>query len=479
VNEINIKAMIRLRHTIAIFSSFLHTHKYPAFTDREHLNEVTPALGGRVSGDPMTVDGEKIYDSKPEAPFGNKDIAVKKMAYMTIDYTKDTTFKGIDPWLDFSVDYEKIPNAEGLWLPYISALANHDTDKVPDVIEKYFLRTLGETLEDCILEMREMRGEWGMIGKTDSGKEISHFAAALDLAISGQARVVPCFRLGRYVGSILSGGGYSIDVCEKSYRPVDHGDLVKAIKGSDMHTLALASMSRLMGSEVLRKEFNTAATSMLSLRNFMIDTWAQEKNKGELLRHAAYLMFPDSKPWAINESTIANAFEKITDPNFTLKTALPRDFPVHYSMIFEMDTLSVVWSCFGGMAPTFRIPGGHQFDLKEEMVFDQKAKDGKITKRNLVRIAVRNVILPKAIADLKIVQSEKTILNPLSAPKVRASAQNQDRIFTEERGKLLMAALRQFCGIQLDKKGKKRAREDDDGEEPAHKRGKKKDAEGW
>jgi hypothetical protein len=473
--QINIKAMLMFRDVLAILSSLLAIHKYPAFTDHEHLyNIVDSKVMTEVVDEDVDMTGTDTYTHAPTAPYGDDDAVLKGGKHIRVDMSKDFTLAAIP---SFITDINHVPNADGLWFPYFTVLTNYDIKTVPDFFEKMLLLTLDEDLEGCIKSMRELRGEWGVIGMTETGKQISHMVKVLSLALYAQARAVPVFLSGTYMGTIMSGGCYTINVHNKAYRPVSFNHLLTAIRNTNMHGLAIEKLASLMGNEGQRDEVRKA-NSMVELYRVLRSSWTMEKNKAVLMENAAFLRYPGYEHWAINVQTISNALGMIRDPNFSLLTC-PSTLPIHYTQLLTQEVMPVVWSCFGPMAPTFRIPGGTSFDLNKDMKFDVKQKDGSLRPQQLTRISVRNVILDKAIADLKITLESKTILNPLSAPKVRASAMNQDRAFTGDSGKSLLQSLRDFCGVTLAGGSGSGKRIRDDTEEPAERKGKRLRLEGW
>jgi hypothetical protein len=481
VNFVNIKAFISARALLSVLTAHVHAMRYPAFQDSEHKSSF--ALGKLLEG--IDVDNlDKLMDTddfKKEgfelasAPGAFRDLKYQAVPLWKIDYT------GLpSPLTHIKLDdaNAKIPPGDGLWFPYFSFLHNFDTDVVPWYIRDYAVRNFGDEIDDCLSVVNEVCGDWGMIGKTEFGKEISHFVKVFRLGLDSQARVIPCFRKSHYEGSIMLGTGYTISLEEKLYRPVTESELRSFIVKSDVHSIALDFIAGKMGNAEQTANVK-ACDSMLKLRNTLLASWTKEKDKTDIVNMAAFLNFHEDK-WPINLTTLQRALNAISDPDFSLGTAKPKEYPIHSSRVLCTDTNEVVWSCFGTYAPSFRIPGGRLFHLSEDMTFEVVSSRGKKDTKQIVRIAVRAKELDDAVDDLAKMLEEKSIENPVVMPRVRVSQENMDKIFAGDSGRELLGSLRSCVGIS--NSGKKRKNDDLGAQEAGSSKKQRKgvlDLSGW
>lgn len=454
VETLAVKSVIASRAIIASITTLIFAIRYPAFADNDHETafnigkEVTPNSDGQ-----MDVDGteeSRLERITVRAPGSFADLANQNIPSWVIDYTG---LPDGNTFFDISKNADQIPQNDGLWFPYLDVLPLYDEKTVPQFIREVIPLSFGDDLDECFRTVNELVAEWGCIHKTEFGNEVSHLVTVIKISLAAQARPIPCFRHGRYAGCVLLGAGYTLELNERRYRPVSFTELRQAIEGSDTHTAALHEIAKLTGNKDQAKQVKECKT-MLELRNVLISSWTKSKDSADLLRQAQSLNFGENQ-WPINITTISKALRSIRDQNFSLKIADAAEYPIHHSTVLSTDTVELVLSCFGALAPSFRIPGGKEFDLGDEMEFAVSNPGGtRKETRKLVRIAVRQKPLAQAVSDLKEVRDKKTIMNPIVAPRIRQSQQNMDKFFTGEEGKLLRAVLQEFAEISRGQKRK-------------------------
>jgi len=327
------------------------------------------------------------------------------------------------------------------------------------------MKSLGDTTEDIIENFRDLKSSWGIIAKTEIGVMLSVLAVAIDVGLQGQCRILPLFGGERFLGVILSGAGFTVELEKTAYRPVSHASLTAVIKKADPHVDALNQIASLLGVDGQKKQVREA-TTMLGLRNVLRAAWTIENSKDTLMRHASRLNFQEPS-WNINSTTLERALSLIQHSNMPLVGC-----PIHYTMLVEEKRSHVVWSCFGGMAPSFRIPNSRPMSLEGAMEITQRGRDGKkMPPVNVTKVACRNVVLEIALRDLDDLMSKKEILNPFGSPNQRTSQMNQDRFFSGDEAKKIIAGLRNICGVTAaDLAQVKRKAEGETGEEPTRKR---------
>jgi hypothetical protein len=368
------------------------------------------------------------------------------------------------PWIE---SLDDLPNRDGLFIPYIEALHHFDDKVVLDLMNHYFIKCLGDTTEDIVEGFNDFRQGWGNIRRTRTGVMMSVLAVAIQIAIRAQAQAIPLFLQGRFSGVIISGGGFTVNLERVVYRPVSYANLKAEIPKVDTHAVSLRRIRQLQATDVAKTAIDNV-TTMGELRAVLLSTWTIEStHKEEILKAARGLNFGE-KHWGINVNTLANAF------SFIINTTQSLDLlPIHYSQIFETERARVVWSCFGGMAPTFRIPGGRALSLEGSMTTMIRGRDGKKQpSAEISKVACRNVVLEVALRDLDMTIERKEILNPFATPNQRVSQMNQDRFFSSDDGKAVIAGLRSICKVSAqDLSNRKRKASEVGEDEPGRKRG--------
>jgi hypothetical protein len=263
----------------------------------------------------------------------------------------------------------------------------------------------------------------------------------------------------------IQGAGYTIELENVIYRPVGATVLADSIPKTDMHGVALTKIGAKLGTDGERTQLK-GAKSMVELRETLLRCWTRETSTSEALDWAKHLNFGET-PWAINVESLTRALQAIAIPTLPIE-----GFPIHHSMIFEMDRASVVWSSFGGMAPSFRIPNTRPMSLEGPMMIPQKKKDGSAAADiNVTKVSCRNVLLKVAIRDLHDTIEKKEILNPFTQPNVRASTMNQNRFFSGPDCRRIVQCLREACGITAVDLARNKRKASDDVDEPGRKRG--------
>lgn len=353
---------------------------------------------------------------------------------------------------------EDIPNTHGLFCAYIGKLAKWDKDAVPEFLHDHVLLSLGEDDTDIRDALRDLRGAWGVLNKTEWGMELAHIATCFRLALVCQARCIPIIENKKYTGCVISGAGFTIQTNNKVYTPVDYDTLLKAVKGAQLHDVAIKKViDMVQTTNEVKLAMYGRIKSMARLQTELQNSGVREIDMIELMKYARLLTFPGEKSWSINVNTLTKAFDTIANPEMSLE-----GYPIHPNLLFSTKRSHVVWSCFGAMAPSFRIPGGRSLDLSKELKVTVSSNvRGRKTEQKQVafsKVACRNLPLDRALRDLDLVITEQTILSPFAQANIRRSTANMDRFFQGDQGIQVIAGLRKLCGIsEISTTGKRRA----------------------
>lgn len=355
-----------------------------------------------------------------------------------------------------------LPNAWGRFFAYLLPLTLPDNRTVPDFIDRYWLNGLAEDPEEIHDIALEIRRDWGVIAKTEAGHILAHIVKVLEIAIEAQAAFFPIFTQGVYRGSVVSGYAWSASRGGHLLLPVPHDKLLLAVQQGDQHTAALRSiLQALAGADMDVDDGSNDDGEIDSLaklhRKIRVDGASSDAKK--VIKARAHQLAFGGSPWPINVSTLREA---LALANMTCEMIEDRNLPIHHTMLLEEDPLALVWSCFGGMAPSFKIASGRVQELdKMKVTIKQR---GQEVIADVSRIGVANVVLKQAIVDMRWVRETKSIQNPWGGGAIRASQKHQDRFFDKADAKALIQGLRDYAGVSLVEAGSGKRKAGDSGD---------------
>jgi len=242
---------------------------------------------------------------------GRRETVNGQEPYTPRDKVFSVTWKdkrpGVSPWC---TSFGGVPNASGLFVPFVEPLQAFDPTTVCSVINDYFLKCLGSSAEGIVEMMEQIKTAWGILQKTQTGAMLSHLCWCIRVALKAQSRVLPIFDNAIYRGALLSGGGFTLRVELTTYRPIEYSTLSTDLKAANTHNVAIAKIASLTGNEVDRNSVE-GAKSISELRTALIKAWTKESTaKPEVMKVAPLLNYGD-KSWSINTTSILNALDII------------------------------------------------------------------------------------------------------------------------------------------------------------------------
>jgi len=396
VNTINLEALGSLVLILRIFTGFLKTHTYPAFSGPEDedayfaqfesvlvLDKKRKRSEADVGGkDQMELDhGDTTDESSVEgiiAPPLSKPIAL----YRAKPQRVETNCWGFP---------STIPNTHGILCPFVPPLASFDKTTVPHLIMRYFFDCLGPNFNEQTKVFDALKSSWGVIYKTDAGDILSHLGYMISLAITAQARAYPLFENQVYSGCFLSGFAFTLRAGSVCHRPISYTAIQEEMGSVKFQSSVLSIIAAFVSGDVDKKKVEDA-TSMRALSNVLKAVELTEDNKDSIKKEAIFLNFP-VKYWALNSTTIGRAISLISDAG----KAISDDVPLHPLFLFDSDRIATVLSAFGYSAPSFMIPSCPSVALK-----------GTSAPKTFV---YRTVEIGTAISDWKVVLKSKAITN--------------------------------------------------------------------
>jgi len=252
----------------------------------------------------------------------------------------------------------------------------------------------------AVVVLNDLRSSWGILKETTMGKETSHIFKCIDIALRSQATVFPVFTsTQRYEGCVMWGAGYTLNVGTELYTPVNYNELLKQVKDNSMHSKALSDIKQALAGETL--EIQESLDTCMNIRELAsivqgckLDVISQK----EIVSAANRLCY-ENRYWSCQTGFVKEAFNlyDLLDEGETI----PKDVPMHPSMLFSTDKDEMVLSAFGYQAPTFLIPNGRLIKL------DSRMRDEDIPSS----FYMRPIELSKAVSDMKYVREQKSITN--------------------------------------------------------------------
>jgi len=411
VGSVNLTSFDSWVIALKIISNFLRAHTYPAFTDEdhlvEHLEECIEVTGGKrigseISGPSKRVrlenenvqDEDEVMEGEEEAenpiPVSTKkEIKLKKAKPAQINM----------PW-GRSAD---IPNASGFFFPYVPELATYDKTTVPDLIERFFMKSLGNTPEIQVERLDKLRSAWGVVGQTDTGNMFAHLSKVIHLSLTSQSRVFPIIRESIYQGSVLSGGRFYLGLNGKVMYPLPYEKLQDETGSYHFHSRVLDEIMVIIDEAANSSQ--KRPTSMRSLRDLFLTVGLSEEARDEIRKLSVHLQFKE-KFLAVNAQTLKEILGELVD-----LANLSKTLPLHHSALFSRDPIFVTLAAFGYQAPSFMIDNCPKLSIK-----------GNVPPTTLV---VRQKPLDLATLDWRRMLESKEIRNN---PK-NLSRANRDRSF--------------------------------------------------
>lgn len=366
------------------------------------------------------------------------------------------------PFLEYKPEIgssSAIPTGRGFCLPYVRDLSLPDYRIIPSVIGRYFMGLLGSDAAESQEVFDELKSSWGVICRTEMGFELAHMFWCISLAIETRSQIlaiVPSSK--KYLGCMIIGDGYSMDIRGRLVSPCSRTDLVEAFGTLNPHDGALAKIYWLLeyGAADARIQDRDACKSLRGL-------WLDIKNHpqradktDEIKKLALQLAFPGSEPLSATAHNVATVLGAIADANVS-----EDKFPLYPTCVVSNSREERLLSAFGAYAPSFLVPGGKSMMLDKEFEV-QVGKKSEGNTRNVKKIGYIMKPLEQAVADLERVRETKGVLNPHgSAIMGRTSANSLIRSADAENAAGIIFALRMYTGTAVSDVvlGKKRSRE--------------------
>jgi hypothetical protein len=418
VNTVNLAAFESWISVLKLVSLLLLSHTYPAFTDDDHflgdidtlLEDLTKRKAGSELGNTpkRARQGDAVNRNRGEGDeemVDEDDLLLPDESTITLHKAKPPR-NNVPGW----GTPDELPNASGLFFPFVPELTSYDTVTVPRLIETFLIQSLGNKPEKQLEILDKIRSAWGIIGKTDAGNAMAHLCKVIHLSLRAQARAFPFVIDGVYQGCVLSGGRFWVGVNGQVYRPLSYIKLQEETGSYHMHSRVLDRIMELVDDvDFARPE------TMRSLRQVLLAATLTEEDRDEVRKLSVSLHFKNDKFLAVNAQTLMRVLQDI----ISLGDAEDLSLPMHHSALFSRDKVFVSLSSFGYQAPSFQIDNCPKVSLSsvkppQTLVVRQKPLDvatvdwKSMIESKEMRNNPRN--LSRANRDRSIVGNDKTAL---------------------------------------------------------------------
>jgi len=456
----NLQALETLRLTIRIFSGFYITHSYPAFRDPGHEHDIK-LVSYLVEAEDKEMSKKRTRDTTDEDDVQRHNKARetadgKVLGIPEVTQTYKSTFtdkvvriktppsRASAPW---ATKADELPKTWGIYSPYFADTQFHDTKMVPRVIRAFFLGCLHTSKTGMLDAIHRIDRDWGVLGKTLIGKQLTHMAFCINAGIHAQARPVPIFENGHYTGTIIAGYGFVLGWNDYRFFPQPSVEWLAEMDKFNTHMVVLQKVLAKAGFDMDPmgdglQLLSDKTLTMEKLRKLLVSKSISEMAKQEVRELAKGLSFPQAY-WGTNAGTLTQALHYIADHS----EPLPDDIPVHPSKLFVTDRLEIVWSCFGFSAPTFRPEGGRHHKITDKKYTVEFTPRGTTEKKRLEKdftsFQIRHIALDLAISDMKDLRDTQEVR---FARTDRRSRFNEDHMIRGKDFSQVLGELMKFCG---------------------------------
>lgn len=421
-----------------IFSGFFHTHTYPAFATPEHAHEISELRKLSDGAQKRSREDENTGSRKRTTQGLRAELEEGEEPEMDVDPVPsvapivDRFIKYAHPTSPTTLPWGSIqdtPNTHGLFVPFIPELLGIDTRFVVNTVIRWFAGCLGSDINQVRRTQEMLSSAFGIVAYTLVGKVLLHMSLCITLALTSQARVFPIFENERYEGCVLSGALFSVVVGKNTYSPVPYDTLMEELSKFGGTAANIRSIAVLAGlTDPTYMAGTVKLTHLGTLKKVLRDAALTNSQRDEIVKICHSVNFRTT--WALNPATLHRALDLLATCQ-TVQDLPEDDLPIHPTMLFEDDVLSVVWSCFGDMAPStyFNAPS---HDLASNKV--------------PTHIGFTLRIMSQAISEMRQVFADKKITIPSLN---RRSTVHKDRIFTGSTATSLLADIRRAASVTV------------------------------
>jgi len=364
----------------------------------------------------------------------------------------------------------QLPDYPGFLCPFVLDLSLPDRSIPIDIINRYFLGCLGDTEREAADAFNRLKASWGVLAITPWGMELAHMYWCLGyMMLTGCTIRVITSSVDKYMGCALLGDGYALQLDDSLIHPASVEKMREDFSAASPHDAAVSVIFNkiFFTDNEKRAEAKMTCTSIHDLRKVLAKQGTSELGRREIEKNAAFLDYAnDFRPLPITGANISKILQIIAET--TMDESLVY---LHHSEIMNPSRTERLWSAFGPLAPSFRVPAGKKMELSGSFEVTERSSKGAKTSRIVKKIGFILKPLAEAILDLEAVKRDKFILNPHGTALMgRVSAQSLIRTVEGEQCTSVLAALRSFAQVTVAEASSSKRKLDDEGEERGSKK---------
>lgn len=444
-NTVNLDAFDTWVLVIRLVSCLLTTHMYPAFRDDGHEMEEVEDMVSQIMI-PKRVASSQIQNIRSKVQKTTEEGTVHTESGLTEDEEMEDTDSITAPPSEVILRKARpvrstelpwgtsgdIPNASGLFFPFIPELASYDKDTIPKLFEDFLFQSLGNTPEQQIDRFDRICAAWGIIAKTDAGNVLAHLGKVILMSLSSQARCFPIVQDKVYQGCVLSGGRFFVGLNGTIHRPLVFEKLQEETGSYHLHSRVLSNIAEIAAGtdDESDTEYSTIvkASSTRDLRAKLAQMDLSESSRDDIKKLAVHLRFRGDTYLAVNPQTISRVLDHLANPDEKEDVTIP----LHHSALFSRDKVLSTLSAFGYQAPSFSIDNCPKISLKDS--------------KPPTTLVIRQKPLEVATLDWKnMLETQEIKNNPRNLSRA-----NRDRTITSNDKTMIWNKLKNACGAMGD-----------------------------
>jgi len=246
----------------------------------------------------------------------------------------------------------------GVIFKFNHRLALPDPNLIGDVLGRYFLQSLGGSLEEQLENLELLKTGLGSLRLTRLGDELSHYYKCIEIAIGSNSGCIPIFTGSVYEGSIVCGGpATTLIVGMRKFPFLPVTQLKDEFLNVSDHASALNLIANYFPDD--ERKAVRKVKNMFDLRKMCLELSVNQDAKDDIIRKASNLDFGQHE-WVISPINLKRCFFLISDPS-----DLEEADPIGRMTLFSKDPVLIAFSCFGEKScPSWDIPSGTVCSLK-------------------------------------------------------------------------------------------------------------------
>jgi len=302
------------------------------------------------------------------------------------------------------------PELPGIIFPYFSGMLSPDNNIIRTTIGNLFFRCLGPDPREAFSSFRK---DVGMLGSTSAGIELSHIFQGVNISLEAQGQLYLMFDGSVYLGFVVLGAKWQINVGNVWHSPSASADLREALKEIHTHVGSIESIANMMVEAGIMVDLNPSTTPVGLARAAIRMDFGEEledeteemerqKKMRDFMTHLHKLNFPRPKT-SFSINTFQDALAAIFDPTVSIEDQ-PVQFPKSFDDLYLLGTRTgLVLSRFGVKSPSFVIPKVDKSVPVDNSALGHKdTREGEVEKvlKDLKRVMIAEKPFEIAVKDM-------------------------------------------------------------------------------